>query len=87
MKKIFTLLFILISFNSIGQISDSMRYNINQTIKDIKIISYLQTNKMLIKGFNTIEVIDDKVYVNKVVRIVPKSLTDSVRNISIKIKI
>lgn len=75
MKKIFvTLLFVIGTLFVSAQSKDTIKNAVSQTIKSLKVISYLRDNKALNKPLNTVSVDGGKAYVNGSVVIVPKEL-------------
>lgn len=76
MKKLFITLSLIVGtlFVSAQSKDTTIKNAVSQTIKNLKIISYLRDNKAFNKPLNTVSLIDGKLYVNNVVVGVPRDL-------------
>lgn len=80
MKKLFISLSLIVGTLFVSaQSKDTIIKNaVSQTIKNLKIISYLRDNKVFNKPINTVSLNDGSLYVNNLKVIVPKELLSMV---------
>jgi len=80
MKKLFISLSLIVGtlFVSAQSKDKIIKNAVSQTIKNLKIISYLRDNKVFNKPINTVSLNDGSLYVNNLKVIVPKELLSMV---------